>query len=65
MTLNQIQSELRQARRNVFEVRDDVVPVIQADIRRLKRTLAHHPEERARRAHVKARQDERLLLMLD
>ncbi len=64
MTLNQIQADLRKARRDVFNVRDEVVPAIQANIRRLKRAMARHPEERARRARVAARQNERLAFQL-
>lgn len=56
-----IERDLHDARRRVFSDDPHVALTAEADIRRLKDEMRKHPEERDRKARVKAAQDERLL----
>ena len=59
--LIQIERDLHDARRRVFSDDPHVALTAEADIRRLQDEQMQHPEERDRKARVKAAQDERRL----
>jgi hypothetical protein len=59
--LEDIERDLHAARRDVFSDDPCVALTAEAAITRLRDEMRRHPEERARRARVRAAQDERLL----
>ena len=61
MTLHEIESALHRARRDVFSDDAQVVEKAEQEVRRLRRMLSRHPDEKARRARLEAARNEALL----
>ncbi len=61
MTLDQLETALRLARRGVFSDDDATANEASLEITRLRKLIEAHPDEVARRDKVKQAQDERLL----